>query len=106
MIIYVDIDNTICTTIGTNYESATPIPKRIEHINKLYEEGHTIIYWTARGSGTPNDITRINNIKELTFNQLRSWNCYYTKLSVAEKPIYDLLIDDKALSDNHYFIGT
>ncbi len=52
MIIYVDIDNTICETEGTNYADATAIPHHIERINNMYRTGHTIVYWTARGSGS------------------------------------------------------
>tara|TARA_B100000965_G_scaffold252156_1_gene212148 strand:- start:9394 stop:9684 length:291 start_codon:yes stop_codon:yes gene_type:complete len=89
MKIYVDIDNTICSTDGTNYHSAIPIKKNIEKINKLFDEGHEIIYWTARGS-----VTKINHF-ELTSEQLKKWNCKYNSLSVGEKPYYDLLICDK-----------
>lgn len=50
-VIYVDIDETICNTSGDRkYENATPIEENISKVNKLYDEGHTIVYWTARGS--------------------------------------------------------
>ena len=89
MKIYVDIDNTICETDGTDYNAALPIKINIEKINKLFDEGNEIIYWTARGS-----VTKINHF-DLTENQLKKWNCKYHKLSVGEKPFYDLLICDK-----------
>tara|TARA_X000000368_G_scaffold153911_1_gene121263 strand:- start:14987 stop:15277 length:291 start_codon:yes stop_codon:yes gene_type:complete len=89
MKIYVDIDNTICRTEGTDYKSAMPIKRNIEKINKLFDEGHEIIYWTARGS-----VTKINYFA-LTSKQLKTWNCKFHKLSVGEKPYYDLLICDK-----------
>lgn len=88
MKIYVDIDNTICNTTGMDYENSKPIIKNIEKINKLYEE-HEITYWTARGS-----VSKIN-FYELTKKQLELWGCKYNKLSVGEKPPYDLLICDK-----------
>ena len=50
----VDIDGTICTpgpTEEMRYEQALPIQDRIDKINKLYDEGHTIVYLTARGMG-------------------------------------------------------
>lgn len=49
MIIYVDIDETICE-YGENreYAEAKPITERIKKINKLKEDGNTIVYWTAR----------------------------------------------------------
>ena len=52
MIIFVDIDSTICKTNETDYENAEPFSKRIEKINRLYDEGNTIVYWTARGTGS------------------------------------------------------
>ena len=46
MIIYVDIDETICTKAeDLNYANAQPIPERINKINNLFNEGNTIIYW-------------------------------------------------------------
>ena len=89
MKIYVDIDNTICRTEVTDYTKAIPIKENIEKINKLFDEGNEIIYWTARGS-----VTKIDHF-DLTENQLKKWNCKYNKLSVGEKPYYDLLICDK-----------
>ena len=49
MKIYVDIDNTICSTNGMEYENSTPIIENIEKVNVLFEN-HTIIMWTARGT--------------------------------------------------------
>ena len=54
MSIYVvDLDGTLCHTEsnpdghGMKYYEATPYPDRIEKINKLWEEGHTIIIESA-----------------------------------------------------------
>ena len=56
MIIYVDIDETICITPESrDYSKANPILTNIEKVNKLYDDGHTIVYWTARGSTTGED---------------------------------------------------
>jgi hypothetical protein len=93
MNIYVDIDETICDyEIGSesNYPEARPIDINIDKINKLYDEGHTITYWSARGSKTGKDWF------ELTKNQIEEWGCKYHYLSVGEKPAYDLLICDKS----------
>ena len=78
-----DIDGTICTP-GTckscQYEGATPKKERIEKINKLYEEGHYIIYMTARAMGRnhdlPNDVATAHAkeiIEPLTKLQLDIW---------------------------------
>ena len=49
MIIYVDIDNTICNTENSDYHNSKPRQEQIDKINKLHDEGHEIVYWTARG---------------------------------------------------------
>jgi len=88
--IYVDIDETICFYKGErNYPDAIPNMENIAKINKLYDEGHEITYWTARGS-----VTKIDWM-ETTVNQLKKWGCKYHRVSVGLKPAYDLLICDK-----------
>ncbi len=91
MKIYVDIDNTICATEGMNYEESTPIDQNIKKINKLYDQGNEINYWSARGS-----VSKID-FYDITHNQLKQWGCKFHSLSVGEKPPYDLLICDKTL---------
>jgi hypothetical protein len=88
MIIYVDIDGTICDS-SKGYANAKPIKKNINKINNLYDNSHTIIYWTGRGNTTG------LNWEELTRKQLAEWGCKYHDLIMNQKPIYDLLIDDK-----------
>ena len=90
--IYVDIDKTICKTDGMNYEDSLPIEENIKVINNLYEKGHIITYWTARG--TKSGI----NFFEITEQQLRNWGAKYHSLKMG-KPAYDLLIDDKAINN-------
>jgi hypothetical protein len=88
-VIYIDIDETICNTPeNRDYFEATPIKDNIEKINKLYEKGNTIVYWTARGSRT--NINWYN----LTKKQLDDWGAKHHELRV-DKPYYDLFIDDK-----------
>ena len=45
-IICFDIDNTICHTIGRNYNQATPNKNVINKINELYKKGHIIKLFT------------------------------------------------------------
>jgi hypothetical protein len=98
MKIYVDVDETICFYEGErHYPNAQPILDRIESINKLYDEGHEITYWTARGS-----VTKIDWY-DTTKEQLENWGCKYHNLSVGEKPNYDILICDKAFNSNQFF---
>lgn len=101
----IDIDGTICTSVKDgNYESALPIKSRIEKINKLYDEGHQIIYLTARGMGRyDNDVNLAQaRFYEMTKLQLRLWNCKYHNLFLG-KPSGDFYIDDKGINTNEFF---
>jgi len=96
--IFVEIDETICYYEGKrDYSLAQPILKRIEKINKLFNEGNEITYWTARGSVTGLDWY------ETTEDQLKEWGCKYHNLSVGEKPHFDLYICDKSINSNSFF---
>lgn len=97
----IDIDGTICETPialngSSDYENAKPNQDRISKINSLYDQGHTIHYWTARGSATGVDRY------ELTALQLKNWGAKYHKFSVG-KPSYDVWVDDKAVSAEDFF---
>jgi hypothetical protein len=90
-VIYVDIDETICTTPASRrYEDAEPIYANISKINKMFDEGHTIVYWTARGSRKQLDW------HTQTKQQLESWGVKFSEVR-TDKPYYDLFIDDKTL---------
>jgi hypothetical protein len=84
----VDIDETICESHG-DYPNARPYPDRIQKINDLYDQGHTIIYWTARGANSGKDWG------DLTKGQLDEWGCKRHELWM-NKPAYDIWVDDKA----------
>ena len=66
-IIFVDLDGTISynpqepgfADRHADYSKAKPIPARIAHINKLYEQGHSITIWTARGCVSGTDYYRM-----------------------------------------------
>jgi len=89
-----DLDGTLCHTPGGNdYLNSTPIQYRINYVNQLARQGHTIIIFTARGcrSGlTP-------ELQALTANQLKDWRITHHELIMGHKPHFDLLIDDKAV---------
>ena len=58
-----DIDNTICKTSLSKYNSSKPDKNAIEMINKLYEKGHIIKINTARNMGrNKDDIKKSNEI--------------------------------------------
>lgn len=92
----IDIDGTICDTIKGDYVNSTPIKWRIAQINKLYDEGHQIIFNTARGFKTGTDWL------ELTQKQLADWGVKYHSLFMG-KPYGDYYIDDKAVPDWKFF---
>lgn len=90
---FIDIDNTICTTSGTDYATAKPLPERIAVVNRLYEAGHRVVMWTARGS--LNGVTLA--LRQLTRRQLAEWGVKHHELRL-DKPFFDVLVDDRALS--------
>ncbi len=97
MVYYFDIDGTICTmSKNLNYEEAQPIKNRIDKVNELYNLGHTIIYWTARGTVTGKDWSKV------TKKQFKEWGVKYHKLEFG-KPFYDLFIDDRNINDKSFF---
>ena len=79
-----------------NYEEAQPIKNRIDKVNELYNLGHTIIYWTARGTVTGKDWSKV------TKKQFKEWGVKYHKLEFG-KPFYDLFIDDRNINDKSFF---
>tara|TARA_Y100001958_G_C21173303_1_gene504626 strand:+ start:339 stop:638 length:300 start_codon:yes stop_codon:yes gene_type:complete len=91
-----DIDGTICTNTNGDYGKAQPLTNRIKIINNLFDEGHQIIMFTARGSTTNFDWT------DLTRQQLKEWGVNYHKL-IFGKPEADIFVDDKAISDKLFF---
>ena len=96
MIFCVDIDGVICRTVGADYASAEPIVHRIARVNSLFDDGHEVVYFTARGSKTGIDHAR------LTENQLRLWGARYSRL-ILGKPAADVYLDDKAVHDSEFF---
>ena len=97
MILYVDIDETICTSPeDRDYSKAVPIPDRISKINDLYDAGNTIVYWTARGVLSGIDW------RDVTEKQFKDWSVKYHELHL-NKPVYDLFIDDKNINSESFF---
>lgn len=89
---FIDIDDTIFELINKkDYTSAVAIPEAIEKVNSLYDEGHTIVLWTARGTVTGRDH------RALTEEQLSYFGVKYHELRFG-KPAFDVFIDDKAIN--------
>ena len=97
----VDIDETICAYPGKRqYDEAVPVQESIDKVNKLYDDGWYIIYWTARG-GSAKSKKAGKCYWDFTDKQLKSWGCKFHELSTGSKGNYikppnDLVINDKA----------
>ena len=106
----IDIDGTICTpTVGRDYHKAEPWQDRIKVLNKLYDEGNYIIYFTARAMGRFADLPHsVASVKakevlyDLTKQQLEEWGVKYNEL-IMGKPHADFFIDDKGVKDEDFF---
>jgi hypothetical protein len=96
MIYIVDIDGTICHTENSDYQNSVPIQHRIEYMNKLFDNGDELHYYTARGSVSGKDHTAF------TEQQLKDWGVKYTTVNTG-KPHYDVWIDDKAINADTFF---
>lgn len=100
-VVLVDIDETICFYSGKRrYDLAEPSQENIAKINKLYDEGWHVVYWTARG-GSQKSKEAGRCYYDFTWKQLELWGCKFHDLSTGTKgeyikPPYDLVIDDKA----------
>jgi hydroxymethylpyrimidine pyrophosphatase-like HAD family hydrolase len=74
-VVLVDIDETICFYSNQRrYDLSEPNFENISKINKMYDEGWKIVYWTARGSVSKKDYS------EHTRRQLDKWGCKYHDL--------------------------
>lgn len=87
MQIIVDLDGTICTEEKMFSRSlAKPLEDAVTSINALYDQGHTIIIYSAR--------TWMEF--EMTTAWLKQNNIKYHQL-IMGKPIGDVWIDDRAI---------
>lgn len=98
-----DLDNTICITENKNYDNCYPDLTMVEKVNFLYDKGHKILIFTARGMGRfKGDIEKVyNEYFNFTEKQLKKWNVKYHKL-ILGKPSYEIFIDDKNLSISEF----
>ena len=106
MMIYVfDIDGTICTKVNDgDYSGALPLKDRIDIVNRLYDEGNTIIFQTARGMGRSGNSQAFSwdFFGESTKKQLKEWGVKFHSLFMG-KPAADIYVDDKAIRDIDFF---
>ena len=102
---YIDIDGTICEEYGSDGEEIRPIiirlpyKDRIEYVNQLYDEGHYIIYFTARGRKSDRGEFYYRPITE---QQLGDWGCKYHELVFKPHDI-DIFVDDRSTHPDQFF---
>jgi trehalose-6-phosphatase len=97
MVYCFDLDGTLCNTDDNNYKDSTPKKKRIEIVNTLYEDGHTILIDTARGCVSG------KNYFFFTIDQLKLWGVKFHTLRTGVKFGADIFIDDKGIQDQRFF---
>jgi hypothetical protein len=90
-----DIDGTLCSQQSVDYSMAVPNEERIMKVNQLFDQGHTIKLFTARGSKSGIDWT------EATKAQMSRWGIRHHEL-ILGKPHADFYIDDKAIHSNDF----
>ena len=88
----IDIDGVIASIVPDNdYRKAAPLERTIASINRLFDAGHRIVLFTARGSKTGIDW------RDLTRRQMRDWGVRHHELNFG-KPAADYYVDDRNLS--------
>lgn len=92
MQIVIDMDGTICSEEKTySRPMAKIMVDAVESINDLYDEGNTIIIYSARSWQE----------YEMTEHWLKEHNIRYSQL-VMGKPIGDVWIDDRAITFDNW----
>lgn len=102
--ICLDLDGTICSLQNQkgDYENAVPLPGAVETINRLYDQGHHIIIYTARRMRTCNgDVEKVKAmVGEVTRTWLERHGVKHHEL-IFGKPYAHVYVDDLA----HHFDG-
>ena len=101
-----DLDDVLCYRLNqfeelgpSKYSYCVPNDEMIKLANSLYDEGHKIVIYTARGMSQFNgNVTEIySQLYTRTLKHLDEWGLKYHQL-IMGKIHYDVLIDDKAVN--------
>lgn len=83
----IDIDGTVLTQQPPGeYEKAKPIKGAVEGVNRLYDDGNQIVFYTNRNY----------KYMQLTIKQLQDFGFKFHHVSFS-KPHGDIIIDDRAI---------
>jgi capsule biosynthesis phosphatase len=104
--IVLDIDNTICTTINSDYKNSIPNIEVIEKINLYKNEGFKIVLYTSRNMRTyEGSIGKINkNTIPILVEWLLKHNVLYDELIVGKPWCGNsgFYVDDRAIRPNEF----
>ncbi len=92
-----DVDGVVAQPNWPHYAGAKPYPFAIEQVNRLYDDGHTIVFLTARYMGLTGQNQQ--KAKEMGEWELRRWldRCGFKYHAVfLGKPSADFYVDDRA----------
>jgi len=100
-ILVFDIDGVLCPKLigdGVDYSSLKPFPQAVETINKLFDAGYKIVFFTSRFMSRCNNNPREAHKRgyEFTLNQLKKWGIKFHELHMG-KIKADKYIDDKSI---------
>ena len=98
MRIFFDVDDTVMfQDKPSDYQICKPIVGMKNYVNAMFDDGHEIYFYTARGMGRYNNDAdlAIGHFYDLTWKQLTEFGFKFHGL-ILGKPNYDVLVDDKA----------
>ncbi|QQM13816.1 hypothetical protein CPT_Morttis_079 [Acinetobacter phage Morttis] len=97
-----DVDNTITLWDDSrDYENFKPDLEMVSMINELYDQGHHITLFTARGMTSVGSDAISRAIVPALVKNLEKIKLKYHQL-LTHKPVYDWIIDDKALNPQEF----
>ena len=102
MNLFFDIDQTITHwNDNRDYENFKADTEMVSMINSLYDSGHKITLYTARGMKSVGPGRIITEIVPGLLKNLEKIGLKYNEL-LTHKPVYDWIIDDKAMSPDKF----
>ena len=101
-----DLDGTLCTQEKSGeYHLAIPVWPMIHKLNELYDAGHEITIFTARGMNTYQDENKaIARYSEMTRDWLVDHGVKFHNF-IMGKPPADVYVDDKAMTPDEFLNG-
>lgn len=99
-----DLDGTICSQERSGeYHRAIPIQAMVKRVRELFDQGHEIIIFTARGMNTykGNVTDVIYHMSQMTEDWLRMHDVPFHQI-IYGKPAADFYIDDKGVNASDF----